>query len=86
VQQALNALAVNDARVDYIEQQHLANARTVRDIVVGTYRLGQTDLIDVFDAQRTYRDTVRAYNRALYDERFSLSDLISAVGRPGGGR
>lgn len=80
VQQALNAVETNRARVDYIEREYLTNAQQSRDIVLESYRLGVADLIDFLDAQRAYRDTQRTYNRALFDQRVSLFELAAAVG------
>jgi len=31
-------------------------------------------------AQRTYRDALRIFNQALFDERMSLYELASAIG------
>jgi len=85
VQQAVNAVEVNRARVSYIEREHLASAREVRDIVSASYRAGAATLIDLLDAQRAFRDTLRTYNRALYDHRMSLFQLEAAIGAPGPG-
>jgi len=82
VQQAMNAADVSRARVQYIEREYLAPARESRDIVLASYRLGTADLIDFLDAQRAFRDTLRTYNRALYDQRVSLFQLASATGGP----
>jgi cobalt-zinc-cadmium efflux system outer membrane protein len=79
VQQAVNATEVSRARVQYIEREYLAPARESRDIVLAAYRLGTADLIDYLDAQRAFRDTLRTYNRALYDQRLSLFQLASAT-------
>lgn len=80
VQQAANAVDVNTERVAYIEREYLTTARESRDIIQASYRLGSADLIDFLDAQRAFRDTVRTYNRALYDQRLSLFELEAAVG------
>jgi len=80
VQQAINAADVSRARVQYIEREYLMPARESRDIVLASYRLGSANLIDFLDAQRAFRDTVRTYNRALYDQRVSLFQLTSATG------
>jgi cobalt-zinc-cadmium efflux system outer membrane protein len=80
VQQALDAVEVSAARVQYIEQEYLDNARQARETVLASYRLGVADLIDVLDAQRGFRDTVRTYNRALYEHRVSLFQLAAASG------
>src|SRR5574338_131906 len=82
VQQAINAVEINRARVMYIEREYLKNSRESRDIVLAAYRLGTADLIDFLDAQRAFRDTTRTYNRALYEERISMFALAAAVGAP----
>ena len=80
VQQAINAVDVTRARVDYIEREYLTPSRESRDIVLASYRLGTADLIDFLDAQRAFRDTLRTYNRALYERRLGLFQLAAATG------
>ena len=82
VQQAVNALDVNRERVQYIEREYLTTARESRDIVLASYKLGAADLIDFLDAQRAFRDTVRTYNRALYEQRISIFELAAATAVP----
>lgn len=86
VQQAVNASDISRARVQYIEGEYLTPARESRDIVLAAYRLGTADLIDFLDAQRAFRDTVRTYNRALYELRLSLFQLSAATGEAGSRR
>jgi cobalt-zinc-cadmium efflux system outer membrane protein len=74
---------VSRARVSYIEREHLTTAREVRDIVSASYRAGASTLIDFLDAQRAFRETMRTYNRALYDHRISSFQLEAAIGTPG---
>ena len=80
VQQASNAVDINRERIAYIEREYLTPARESREIVLASYRLGAVNLIDFLDAQRAYRDTVRTYNRALYEGRISTFELEAAVG------
>ena len=80
VQQALNAVDVSRERVGYIEREYLAPSRESRDIVLASYRLGSADLIDFLDAQRAFRDTLRTYNRALYEQRLAMFELTAATG------
>jgi cobalt-zinc-cadmium efflux system outer membrane protein len=80
IQQATNAVDTNRARAEYIERQVLASARESRDVVSESYRLGAADLIDFLDAQRAFRDTLRTYNRALFDYRVSVFELQAARG------
>ena len=80
VQQAVNTVEVSRARVAYIEREYLTPSRESRDIVLASYRLGTADLIDFLDAQRAFRDTLRTYNRALYEQRLGLFQLAAATG------
>lgn len=80
VQQAVNAVDVTRARVEYIEREYLTPSRESRDIVLASYRLGTANLIDFLDAQRAFRDTLRTYNRALYERRLGLFQLAAATG------
>lgn len=82
VQQAINAIEVNQARVRYIEQDTLTNARDARDAVMAAYQIGEAGLLDYLDAQRSFRETLRIYNRALYERRISDFELVAAVGGP----
>ena len=82
LQQAANAVDVNRERVQYIEREYLTTARESRDIVLASYRLGAADLIDFLDAQRTFRDTARTYNRALFEHRISIFELAAAAALP----
>lgn len=82
VQQAINAANVNRERVAYIERESLKNAQETRDIMLASYRAGAITLIDFLDAQRAYRDTVRSYNRAVFEYRVSQFQLETAVGAP----
>ncbi len=83
VQQAINTVDVARARVDYIEREYLTTSRESRDIVLQAYRLGTANLIDFLDAQRAFRDTLRTYNRALYEQRLGLFQLAAATGGAG---
>lgn len=81
VQQAANALEVSRARVASIEREFLDNAEQSVAIARNSYQLGAATLIDLLDAQRTWRETRRTYNRALYDLRISQFQLDAAIGR-----
>lgn len=80
VQLAQNAVETNRMRATFIEENVLASARAARDTIAESYRLGAADLIDFLDAQRAYRETLRAYNRALFEYRVSLAELSAARG------
>ncbi len=80
VQQAYNAVEINRQRVEYIRTQHLVRAEDASRVTLTSYNLGGATLMDYLDAQRTYRDALRIYNQALFDERISLYELASAIG------
>jgi cobalt-zinc-cadmium efflux system outer membrane protein len=82
VQQAVNAIEVNQARVRYIEQDTLTAAREARDAIMAAYQVGEAGLIDYLDAQRSFRETLRIYNRALYERRISDFEVAAAIGIP----
>jgi cobalt-zinc-cadmium efflux system outer membrane protein len=80
VQQAYNAVEINRQRVEYIRTQHMQKAEEASRVTLASYNLGGATLIDYIDAQRTYRDALRIYNQALFDERISLYELASSIG------
>lgn len=82
VQQAVNAIEINQARVRYIEQDTLTAARQARDAIGAAYQVGEAGLIDYLDAQRSFRETLRIYNRALYERRISDFEVAAAIGAP----
>ncbi len=80
LQKAWNAVEINRKRVEYIEKQQLRKAEEASTVTLAAYRLGGAPLMDLLDAQRRYRETVRIYNQALYDERVSLYELAGVLG------
>lgn len=80
VQTAYNALEINRRRVEYIRTQQLNKAEEASQVTLQSYNLGGATLIDYLDAQRTYRDALRIYHQALYDERISLCELYGSIG------
>jgi outer membrane protein, heavy metal efflux system len=80
VQQACNAVEVNRRRVEYIRTQHIKKAEEVSQATLASYNLGGATLMDYLDAQRTYRDALRIYNQALFDQRISLYELANSIG------
>jgi len=80
VQQAADAVDIARTRATAIERDYLPNARQTLDTVLASYRVGATNLIDLLDAQRAFRDTQRTYNRALFDWHLNLAQLSAAIG------
>ena len=80
VQKAYNAVQINQQRVRYIQGEYLQKSEQSREIVTASYRLGEANLMDLLDAERTYRETRRIHNQALYEYRISLYELGAVVG------
>ncbi len=81
VQQAFNTLQAETQRVQALQNTYVPSAQRARDISQASYRLGALDLVGFLDAQRSYRETLRTYNEALYEQRAAISQLEAAVGR-----
>jgi outer membrane protein, heavy metal efflux system len=84
------------SEVEKAYQQHLAARRTLdiynlrnldqveklQQIAVFTYQEGAASMFEVLDAQRTYNETLTAYNRARADYHISLYQMEQAAGVP----
>jgi cobalt-zinc-cadmium efflux system outer membrane protein len=81
IRQAYNAFQINRERVEYIRSQQLQQAEKASQVTMAAYRLGGAPLMDYLDAQRRYRDTMRVFNQALFDERASRFGLAAAIGK-----
>jgi cobalt-zinc-cadmium efflux system outer membrane protein len=79
VQKAHNAAEINRKRVEYIKTEQLKKVEEVSRVTLESYNLGGSTLLDYLDAQRTYRDALRIFNQALFDERISLYELSSSI-------
>jgi cobalt-zinc-cadmium efflux system outer membrane protein len=80
VRQAYDAAETSRQRVEYVRSLHMKKAEEASRVTFASYNLGGATLIDYLDAQRTYRDTLRIFNQALFDERISLYELAFSIG------
>lgn len=81
VQQAFNSVQAQNQRVEALEKTYVPSAKQARDISEASYRLGALELIGFLDVQRAYREALRSYNQALFDQRAALSLLEAAIGK-----
>ena len=81
VQQAFNSVLTQNQRVQALERTYVPSARRARDISESSYRLGALELIGFLDVQRSYREALRSYNQALFDQRAAISLLEAAIGK-----
>jgi cobalt-zinc-cadmium efflux system outer membrane protein len=81
VQQAFNAVQAQNQRVEALQTTYVPSARRARDIAESSYRLGALELIGFLDVQRAYREALRTYNQALFDQRAAVALLEAAIGK-----
>lgn len=81
VQQAYNSWAGSLSRVETLERDYLPKAREVATGIQQSFRLGAADLITFLDAQRAYREIVRAFNQSLFEAVINRYRLEFAVGK-----
>jgi cobalt-zinc-cadmium efflux system outer membrane protein len=83
VRQAYNVVVAQRALVEAMQADYVPNAEQAHTIAQASYTLGALDLIAFLDAERAYRETLRAYYQALYDHQIARFVLEAVVG--GGG-
>jgi cobalt-zinc-cadmium efflux system outer membrane protein len=79
--QAYQRVLAEERRIRAMQDTFLERVRRARDIAQASYRLGALDLIAFLDAERTYRETLRGYNRTLFDHHTAVFQLEAAVGK-----
>ena len=81
VQQAFNSVQAQNQRVEGLQKTYVPSAQRARDIAESSYRLGALELIGFLDVQRAYREALRSYNQALFDQRAAVALLEAAIGK-----
>ena len=64
-----------------IEKQMLGEARDVREVTDYSYRRGEATLLELLDAQRTFNETMQAFNEARAEHARSLYLLEAVSGK-----
>jgi cobalt-zinc-cadmium efflux system outer membrane protein len=67
-------------QVEQFQTKLLSDAGTILKNKTYSYQRGETTLLDVLNAQRTYNDIFRSYCETLYDSMASLVELERACG------
>jgi len=80
ITQALQFYNACCKQVDNFEKGMLKNAENVKRGKIYSYERGETSLLEVLNAQRTYNDIQTAYYEALYNKVASLVELEKATG------
>ncbi|MDT8068965.1 MAG: TolC family protein [Terriglobia bacterium] len=81
VQQGYQTLESQAERLRALEKEYVPAAKKAHEIAQESYRLGALDLIGLLDAERVYRETLRAYNVALFDYKIAVFQLEASVGK-----
>jgi cobalt-zinc-cadmium efflux system outer membrane protein len=81
VANALNAFHNSEQVLGLFESGYLSRARQSLDIATYVYQGGNGTLLDLLDAERTYRTTELAYRQALAAYMTSVEQINLAVGR-----
>ncbi len=81
VDSAYSNLTTSDAVASLYESGYLKQARDSLDISRYAYAHGATSLLDLLDAERTYRETEFAYRQALANAMISAAQINFAVGK-----
>src|SRR5581483_2342188 len=80
VESAYAALQANEKIIKLFESGYLDQARQSLDIATYVYQTGSGALLDLLDAQRTYRSTQLAYRQALAAYMTAVQQLNFAIG------
>jgi cobalt-zinc-cadmium efflux system outer membrane protein len=80
VQSAYEAVTTQENIVNLYTSGYLQQSQDSRDISQYAYTRGAATLLDLLDAERSYRSTQLAYRQALAAHMLSMEQLRSAVG------
>lgn len=82
VEKAYQACLAARRVLELYNTQNLSQVEKLRSITAYSYKEGALSLFEVLDAQRTYNQTVTAYNQARADYQNALWQLEQATGKP----
>lgn len=80
VMQAYNKYTIECRKVEQFNTGLLEDAETILEKKIYSYERGETGIIEVFNAQRTYNDIQVSYNETLYECAAALIELERACG------
>jgi len=80
VESAYAAVQSNDQVVSLYESGYVQQAKESRDISEYAFKRGAASLLDLLDAERSYRSTELAYRQALASYMIAVEQLKEAVG------
>ncbi len=78
VTQAYNVYAVIDRQIENYSRDLIESAERILEGRTFLYKRGETSLIDVLEAQRTYNETKMQYYQIMYDYAAAITELRRA--------
>ena len=82
VQSAYSELQRSQRTVEAFQDGIIPRTKSLLDRVEKGFKLGAETILDLIDAQETYRSARNDYNNALGDHRRALAQLEHAIGEP----
>ena len=80
IAQAMQKYLASCRQVDSYENGMIVNAQNVRKGKIYSYSRGETSLLEVLNAQRTYNDIQQSYYETLFNRAVALVELEKAAG------
>ena len=80
ITQAMQRYQALCKQVDHYDHGMLESARNVRKGKIYSYNRGETSLLEVLNAQRTYNDVQQNYYETLFNRAVALVELEKAAG------
>lgn len=68
--------------LDLFNSQNLKQVEKLKTVAAFSFKEGASSLLELLDAQRSYNQTIGAYNQARSDYQMALWQLEQAVGKP----
>ena len=78
--QAHNRYLVSCRQVEQFDAGVLEDAKAILDKKIYSYERGETSILEVLNAQRTYNDVQETYNETLYNSVVALIELARVCG------
>ena len=82
VEKAYQAYLAARRTLDLFNSQNLAQMDKLRSIAAYSFKEGAASLLELLDAQRSYNQTMTAYNQARADYQMALWQLEESIGKP----
>ncbi len=82
VEKAYQAYIAARRTLDLFNSQNLTQMDKLRSIAAYSFKEGASSLLELLDAQRSYNQTMTAYNQARADYQMALWQLEQAISKP----